>query len=470
MRRETLRRGASLAVVVLALVTPGCISTGVREDLDTIHTLAGVAEVPEVDAPVDDASAPSVSEILATPVDADAAVRIAIANNRELRATLRELGIARGRLLTAGLLTNPLVEGELTPERQSAVAMRVEWDVASLVLAPLRADAASADLDAARFDAAAAVVVTGYQVREAFHALQAAEESLAISQRALDAQLIGRDAARALADAGNLRPLDVRAREAAFEEERVHVAEHELEVIVAREALQRLLGLHGDETTWTTAGPLAAIPEPTEDADDLERRAIDASLELRALSSVMVGHARRAGLARTEALLPELLVDLHALVGTSDATTAPGAVLGGGIALRLPVFDQGSGRVAMHEHALDAAYERYVGVAIRVRSVAREARARVRSAALRGRHYAAVVLPARQQVLDETLLQYDAMQVSIFQLLDALRERQASEVAAVATRREYWDAVAALDALLAGSDVTGEGSRTHTMATSTEGS
>ncbi len=186
----------------------------------------------------------------------------------------------------------------------------------------------------------------------------------------------------------------------------------------------------------------------------------------------MVGHARRAGLARTEALLPELLVDLHALIGTADTTMAtPATALGnGGVALRLPIFDQGGGRVAMHEHALDAAFERYVGAAIDVRSAAREARARVLSSASRARHYASVVVPARQRVLDETVLQYDAMQVSIFQLLEALRARQDSEIAAVRTRAEYWTAAAAMDALLAGHVVTLDGppAGPHVAARATE--
>ncbi|MFO0684341.1 MAG: TolC family protein [Sandaracinus sp.] len=450
--------GLALALVA-AMPLAGCVSTSVRGDVDDLRTLTHATTLADVSGPVDDAPATEVDEILAAPLDADAAVRIAMANNRELRATLRELGISRSRLLTAGLLANPTVEAELTPERQSAVAMRVEWDVASVVLAPLRSEAASADLDAARFDAAEAVLETGYEVRAAFYALAAAEESLAIAQRALEAQLTARDAARALGDAGNLRPLDVRVREAAFEEERVAVAERELEALVAREHVQRLLGLHGDDTAWTIAGALAPAPEAPADPEDLETRAVDASLALRALAATMVGHARRAGLARTEALLPELLVDLHALIGTADTTmAAPSTALGGGVALRLPIFDQGSGRVAMHEHALDAAFERYVGTAIEVRSAAREARARVLSSALRAHHYEAIVVPARQRVLDETVLQYDAMQVSVFQLLEALRARQDSEIASVHTRAEYWTEAAAMDALLAGHVVRREAS------------
>lgn len=430
------------------LVLSGCVSTALHDDLDEVRQLTQAVALADVGGQVDDAPAPDVEEILQTPLDADAAVRIALVNNRELRATLRELGIARGRLLQAGLLTNPLVDGEFLPERQTAAAVRVEWDIAFLLLTPLRVEAASADLDVARFEAAGTVIETGYEVRDAFHELLEAEEQLAVVQRQLDALAAARDAARAMAAAGNLRALDVAAREAAFEEERISVAEMELAAIVAREHVQRLLGLHGDDASWTTAGPLAAVPTEATDPPDLERRAIDASLELRAMQSRMIAAARRAGLARAEGVVPELLVDIHALVG--DPTSGAGVTFGGGLGVRLPIFDRGDGRVAAYEHQLDAHFERYIGVAIEVRSAARESRARVLSSRLRAQHYADTVLPARQHVLDETLLQYDAMQVSVFQLLDALRERQRTELAAISTRHEYWSAVAALDALLAG--------------------
>lgn len=441
-----MRTDRLFALACIAL--SGCVSTALHDDLDEVRQLSQAVALADVGGQVDDAPAPDVEEILRAPLDADAAVRIALVNNRELRATLRELGVARGRLLQAGLLPNPLVDGEFLPERQTAAAVRVEWDIAFLLLTPLRVEAASADLDVARFEAAGTVIETGYRVRDAFHELLEADEQLAVAQRQLDALTAARDAARAMAAAGNLRALDVVAREAAFEEERISVAEMELAAIVAREHVQRLLGLHGDDASWTTAGPLAPVPTEMTDPPDLERRAIDASLELRAMQSRMIAAARRAGLARAEGVVPELLVDVHALVG--DPTSGAGVTFGGGLGVRLPIFDRGDGRVAAYEHQLDAHFERYIGVAIEVRSAARESRARVLSSRLRAQHYADTVLPARQHVLDETLLQYDAMQVSVFQVLDALRERQRTELAAISTRHEYWSAVAALDALLAG--------------------
>ena len=62
---------------------------------------------------------------------------------------------------------------------------------------------------------------------------------------------------------------------------------------------------------------------------------------------------RRVGLARVEGVLPELLVDVHALIGNGGA--ADTIVLGGGVGLRLPIFDRGEGTIAAYEHELDAA-------------------------------------------------------------------------------------------------------------------
>ena len=108
-------------------------------------------------------------------------------------------------------------------------------------------------------------------------------------------------------------------------------------------------------------------------------------------------------------------------------------------------------------------------MAIDVRSQARETRARVLSAGSRVRQYSQVILPARRHVLDETLLQYNAMQVSIFSLLSALRERQMREVDAVRTRREYACALAGMEALLAGHHVRVGGVAQSASSTTSEG-
>ena len=221
--------------------------------------------------------------MLAEPLDAQSRRRASPSrNNRELRASLRDLGVERGRVLQASLLPNPEVEIDLRqqddPDQPLQVELFAAFELTEALLTPLRVEAASRDLDAARYRAAGRVIETEYQVRAAFYAAQAAEQRLAVAMRALDALAAARDTANMLFEAGNVPELDLATQVAAYEEARATTAELELERAASRERLTRLLGLHGAETEWAIAGPL----EPAaEDAvpDGLERSAIEASVE-----------------------------------------------------------------------------------------------------------------------------------------------------------------------------------------------
>jgi outer membrane protein TolC len=60
------------------------------------------------------------------------------------------------------------------------------------------------------------------------------------------------------------------------------------------------------------------------------------------------------------------------------------------------------------------------------------------------------LVPARQKQLDETLLQYNAMTVGVFQLLQVQRGVTEAAIAQVDATLDYWKARAAFDLLLAG--------------------
>ena len=67
--------------------------------------------------------------------------------------------------------------------------------------------------------------------------------------------------------------------------------------------------------------------------------------------------------------------------------------------------------------------QRYTAQAVEVRSAARSAAIRVRLAKDRVVYYRRVMLPLRQQILNETQRQFNAMQVGAFELLRAKQEQ-----------------------------------------------
>ncbi|MFT3925242.1 MAG: TolC family protein [Myxococcales bacterium] len=438
--------------MTLVVSLTGCVSSSIQTDLSRVRTLSK-SEAPLPALPTGKVTPEVVAdtdELLKQPLDVERAVRVAILNNRDLRARLRALGVERGQLMQAGLLKNPTLEAEVAPERNSRVEVRTEYDVMSFVLTPLRKQAAARELEAARFDAAGDVVELGYEVRSAFYALAAAEQRVRMASLSLDALAAGRDAAQALFDAGNINQLDASTQISAFERARVIVAKLELEAIERREHMQRLLGLFGRATQWSLASELAVVPETPELAEDLEARAIEASLDRRAQEQQLEALAKRAGIARTEGWLPRLDVDVHTLVGDPLSSTENQLRWGGGVGLDVPLFDRQQGLVRAIKAELDSRLEQYQGLGIELRSKAREVSARVVSAHRRARLYQSVIVPAQAKVMEHTVLQYNAMQVGVFQLLEARRGELEVALDYTETLREYWTARAELDALLAG--------------------
>lgn len=445
-----------------ALLLGGCLTSSISGDLADVRARTRVPVLADItDVRVDPDSDDDARALLGEPLDADLAVRVALLNNRALRAQLRELGVARGRLIQARQVDNPVFEVESLPERNTSFELRVEYDITSLVLAPLRARAAAADLVAARLDVAGAVIQLGYDVRADFYALQSSQQRLVLARRALDAFAAGRDAAEALLQAGNIPALDASSQIAAHEKARVLVARLELEVAERREVVQRRLGLHADDTAWQVAAELSPVPHALPIPDRPETRAVEASLELAATRSRLDAIARRTKLSRTEGWLPDIAVDLHSLHGDPELAPGPGrgpSGIGGGVSLSVPLFNHNRGQTRIHEAEFDALMERLHGAAVDIRSAARDARNRVTSAHLRARQFQDVIVPAQRRVVDETQLQYNAMQLGIFQLLQARRDQLDVELAQVETLREYWSAAAAMDALLSGRRVALAGS------------
>lgn len=447
-----------VSALVAPLVLVGCVGSSIDADVARVRELTRAEDLAAVqELEVDPASDREAKRLLAEPLDADAAVRIALLNNRELRATLREMGVARGLLMQAGLVPNPLFEIELFPERNTEVEFRVEYEITQALFAPARSRVARADLEAARYRAAQAVVDTGARVRGMFYALQGAEQRLRVGQRVLDAFAASRDAARALFEAGNIPEVDLAVQEAAFERARAAVARMELEAAERREAMHRALGLFGDDTRWELAGDLPPLPQAPGIEEGLESRAIERSIELAEIRKRLEATAKRAGYTRRSGATPDVAVDVHALYGRPELPRAEvddPVRLGAGVSFTLPVFDRRQGLARAYDAEFDALLERYYGAAIDTRSAVRDLRNRLVSTHARARQFLEVIVPAQRRVTEESVRQYNAMQIGVFELLAARREELNAELEAIDALRDYWTASAGIEAIRAGGRAT----------------
>jgi cobalt-zinc-cadmium efflux system outer membrane protein len=369
------------------------------------------------------------------------AVELALQRHPELAAVAYEVRAAQRRRTAAGRLPNPELEVEWRPtETGSETELGVEMDVTDVLLAPMRRRVGDAEVDVQRLRAQAAAVRLQFEARAAFYALSAGQQQLSLARQALETQAAARDLARTLLEAGNIAALDAVAQEAAYETLRQSTAGLELEVARRRERLGALLG-----TPVGAVSGLAGVSQDEAPPEDLEAQAVAASLELVAARTQLQGLGRATALAGAAGLWPEVSVGLLASREDQGLQWA-----GVGVTVGLPLFGQGLAARGALAAELDAADAREDQLVIDIIAAARTTAAQLAATRARASHQREVVLPLQRELTRQTLLQYNAMQVSPYELLAARRAELEAEIALVEADAAYWTAAAQRDALLSG--------------------
>lgn len=400
-------------------------------------------------APVETALTSEIAALLSKPLTRDSAVKLALANNGRLAAALAELGIAGGDLASA-LAPGPLdVDVETRFGSGGAYEFEVQaiQGVIGLITAPRRRAAARAELSAARANATATALALAARAEIAFDGVIAAQQELELRRTAFDSA----DAAAVIRErmhaAGNASDLDQARDRDAREQARIDLARAEADVEIRREELNALLGLSGEQTKWTAAGTLADLPGSAPALDDLEQAAVAASLELAAGRDRIAGAENTVGAERVRAWLPELGV------GVSVVNHGAGVEVGPAVRIGIPLFDHRSGARARAHAQLEKAQSELTAAAVELRANARAARIAALAAYEEARHLRDVVLPLRQQILDQTLLHYNAMNATPFELIVARRRLADAGHQYLDALRRYWNAMSRIGALRRGVDL-----------------
>jgi outer membrane protein TolC len=391
----------------------------------------------------DDVLAPDkVAALLAQPLDQTTAVRIALANSPRLRAAFAELGIAGGELASAVGLGPLEVTGTYRYHSENEIEIMQNLD--GLVLAPRRRAAARADLAAARAGATATALRLVARVEVAFHDLIAAQQELELRRTAFDAADAAALVRERMHAAGNTSDLALARDRDAREQARVDLARAEAAVEIHRERLNALLGLSGAQTNWKPAGTLAALPDAAPALDDLEPAAVAASLDLAAGRAHRDAAANTVAAERVRAVLPDLGIGWAFLEYAGEWWSGPALKVG------IPLFDSRAGDRARARAVASRADAELTATAVELRADARAARVAALAAYQEARHLLGVVLPLRQQIVDEVLLHYNAMDADPFELIVARRELAEAGRQYLDALRRYWNAISEVTALRRG--------------------
>lgn len=387
----------------------------------------------------------AVASLLQRPLTAGSAVQIALLNNHKLQATYEELGIAQADLVEAGLLRNPIFTFERRLPGQ-ALEMDLLKEFIDIFLLPLRKRIAAAQFEAAKLRVGHEILNHAGEVRAAFYEHQGDQQFVDLRKTVAAATERSAETALRIHEAGNLKNLDLATEQASHAQAKIELAKAQSEATQSREKLNKLLGAFGAQTNWTIAARLPELPSGEISTSQLESRAIQQRLDLAAARQEFVAQARSLGIARADAILE------HAEIGGHYEREPEGTLtIGPSVNVPIPIFNQGQPAFARAQAKLRQGQQRYLALAADIRSDVRAARDRMLLARQQVEYFKSTALPVRTRVTEESQLEYNAMQLSPFQLLQAKQEEVRTAADSVEAQRDYWVARSELERAVGGS-------------------
>lgn len=451
MNRAIQLSTAAAAAVLLA----GCATLSIEDDRTQLRAFSQDAlGAPVAQLTTEDArrhAAAAVDRLLAAPLSADDAVRIALAASPALHALLAQADAASAAATQSARLPNPVFAFERLVRSEDGatdkdIGRTLSLSLLDLLTLPARTQIAEHRQQQLRLQSAGGVLAAAAEARAAWVRAVAAQQSLAYFEQVMRAAEASAELARRMQSVGNYSRLQ-RAREHAFyADAAAQYARAQLAAAGAREALVRALGLEGAQAArLKLPDRLPALPQAPRDETEVARRSLDERLDVRLARAELDFTARSLGLTRATSVVDALHLNVQRNSETGKATQR-----GYEIEFPLPVFDFGDARRAEAQSIYMAALHRTAQVAIDAQSGLRETYGGYRTAYDLARHYRDEIVPLRKRIADEMLLRYNGMLIGVFELLADAREQIGSVIQSIEAQRDFWLADAALQAALLG--------------------
>ena len=449
------RRSRGWLIATFTLALAGCASTAIDDNFDSARRLGQQRLGADVKWLTTEASrqeaAAEVDALLARPLGADDAVRIALAYSPSLQAMLYEGAANSAAATQSARLPNPVFAFERLVRseggvRELEITRTLSFSILDLLLWPARLRLADFQQQTARFGLAGSVVQAASAARQAWVGAVAAQQSVQYFEQVKTSADASAELARRMQAVGNFSKLQ-RAREQAFSAEAVtQLARARQAARSSREALVRVLGLNETQAaTLTLPDRLPDLPAAPRDEASVTRLAMEQRLDVGLARASLEFTAREQGLTRISSFVNGLELGVTRV---SETGLAPKE--GFDINVPLPIFDFGDALRSRAQASYMAALNRSAQLVVEARSQVRENDGAYRTADDVSRQYRDEIVPLRRTIADENVLRYNGMLIGVFELLADAREQVASVVQAIEAQRDFWLADAALESALIG--------------------
>ena len=397
------------------------------------------------DAQAGNETGSAVHQLLQTPLTPERAVQVALLNNPSLQADYEQLGIAQADLVQAGLLNNITVSGQwLSSSVETEKDFGVTANILNLLTRGPRKNIQSAVFASTKLAVSNKVLELAADVKVAYYTAQADAQEVALFTQAVAASEAAAELAQRQYQAGTLNRREQLLQQSFYAQTLLDAAQAETRLQTDREHVNRLLGLWGNNITWTLPARLPA-PKDIPKLEHLESQAIAQRLDLAVAKQEESGIYYALNYSRRYRFLGPLSLGFD-IQKTSDR----GTLRGPQVEFGLPLFDQGQPRIARLESEQRAAERRVEALAIAIRSQVREARTKLIAADHAVSYYQSVILPLQEQITKQTELFYNGMLVGVYDLLTAKQNEINAARSDVDALRDYWIARSELERTIGG--------------------
>lgn len=440
-------RPIALALAAMALTGCATFSKDGGRDAVSAMTAERTGLPVRFAAPGNDPAAQgAAAQLLSKPLTADSAVQVALLNNEGLKASLAQLGIAEADLVQAGRMRNPSFSfGRTAGGHDVEIERSIVFDIIGLLTIPVRSNIEGRRFELAKLQAAADAVRLAADTRRAYFNAVAARQTARYMEQVSSSAEASAQLARNMAKVGNFSKLDLAREQAFYADATAQVARSRHNATVARELLSRLLGAWGATIAFELPDRMPDLPATLNSANNIEALAIQQRLDVQMAKRDAEMTASALGLSKATGFINVL----HAGY-VNKSTTGAARENGYQIELELPIFDWGGSRIAKSEAIYMQSVHRAADTAVRARSEVREAYSAYRTSYDLAKHYRDEVVPLRKQISDETLLRYNGMLISVFELLADARAQINGVNTAIEAQRDFWLAETNLQAAING--------------------
>jgi outer membrane protein TolC len=443
-----------------ALALAGCASLSVDGGSADVQALVAgnplMAGATAQRAP-DEASQARVDALLAQPLDAEAAVRIALVNSPRVQDAFATLQLSDADRVQAASLPNPVFAfGRLTEGSEREIDRLLSFNVVGLLTLPWQARWAGQRHESAKLQAAQSVLVLAADTRRAWVRAVAAQQGVAYLRDAKDAAEAGAELAHRMARAGNWSALQRTREQLLLADAAAQLARAEQAAVASREQLNRLLGLSGERTTYTLPDRLPPLPQAAPELGDVQALALRDRLDVRSAQARNTAVAGALGLTRATSVVDAMELGVARNTKFDNGPDRSRRTQRGfELALPIPLFDWGQARNGRAQALYLQSAARVRDVGVLAASEAREAWQGWNTAYALARRYRDEVLPLRRKVNEEMVLRYNGMLASVWELLGETRASMLAVNAGIEAQRDFWLADTDLQLVLTGSSPGG---------------